>query len=163
MTRIRSSSRKHLVAFALGVASAMSLETLARYEAPFRAAGLQVGVVMPSMLAALESVPNAGCRVTVKVNGHVLCLAVTDAGALRLVRTIELTELSSDAVADHVIPTLTFLSDEWGRTPEAVYAVGLPPDLLAPEVPMQLLQSPHGAAHSSNAGLLGWMSSGGRV
>jgi len=33
------------------VASSMSLETLARYEAPFRAAGLHVGFVTPSILA----------------------------------------------------------------------------------------------------------------
>ena len=39
------------------VASSMSLETLARYEAPFRAAGLHVGFVTTSLLAALHAVP----------------------------------------------------------------------------------------------------------
>ena len=48
------------------VASSMSLETLARYEAPFRAAHLHVGSVTASMLAALHGVPDAGCQVVAR-------------------------------------------------------------------------------------------------
>ncbi|MBI2688853.1 MAG: hypothetical protein HYX27_21325 [Acidobacteria bacterium] len=145
------------------VASSMSLETLARYEAPFRAAGLHVGFITTSLLAALDSVPTAGCRVVVKLSGTVLALAVTDAGALRLLRTIELPEASPDAIAEHLIPTLTYMEDEWGKKPLSVYAIGFDPQWLLPELTAEPLQGPLGAAQAHNAGLLGWLASGGRL
>jgi type IV pilus assembly protein PilM len=145
------------------VASSMSLETLARYEAPFRAAGLHVGFVTTSMMAALHAVPGTGCQVVVKLNGTVLALAVTDGGALRLLRTIELPEASPDAIAEHLIPTLTYIEDEWGKTPQNVYAVGFDPQWLAAELSAEVLQGPFGAAQAHNAGLLGWLAAGGRI
>lgn len=145
------------------IASSISLETLARYEAPFRASGLHVGFVTTSMMATLNAVPTNGCRVVVKLNGLVLALAVTDSGALRLLRTIELPEASPDSIAEHLIPTLTYLEDEWGKQPLGVYAVGFDPQWLAPEVTAEALQSPLGAAQAHNAGLLGWLAAGGRL
>jgi type IV pilus assembly protein PilM len=145
------------------IASSISLETLARYEAPFRASGLHVGFVTTSMMATLNAVPNNGCRVVVKLNGLVLALAVTDNGALRLLRTIELPEASPDSIAEHLMPTLTYLEDEWGKQPLSVYAVGFDPQWLAPEITAEVLQSPLGAAQAHNAGLLGWLAAGGRL
>lgn len=145
------------------IASSMSLETLARYEAPFRAAGLHVGFISTSMLAALDAVPNAGCRVVAKLSGLVLALAVTDGGALRLLRTIELPEASPEAIAEHLLPTLTYIEDEWGRKPQSVYAVGFDPQWLGPELPAEALQGPLGAAQAYNAGLMGWLAAGGRL
>ena len=145
------------------VASSMSLETLARYEAPFRAAGLHVGFVTTSMLSALDAVPNSGCRVVVKLNGVVLAIAVTDGGALRLLRTIELPEASPDAIGEHLIPTLIYVEDEWGRKPQSVYAVGFDPMWLESELAAETLNSPYGAAQANNAGLLGWLAAGGRL
>ena len=145
------------------VASSMSLETLARYEAPFRAAGLHVGFVTTSILAALHAVPDAGCQVVVKLNGTVLALAVTDGGALRLLRTIELPEASPDAIAEHLIPTLIFIEDEWGKKPQNVYAVGFDPRWLESELAAEELSGPFGVAQAHNAGLLGWLAAGGRI
>jgi type IV pilus assembly protein PilM len=145
------------------VASSIALETLARYEAPFRAAGLHVGLVTTSMLASLNAVPENGCRVLAKLNGLVLALAVVDNGALRLMRTIELPEVSAEAVAEHLFPTLTFIEDEWGRKPETVYAVGMDPRWLEPELTMEELRGPLGAAQPHNAGLTGWLAAGGRI
>ena len=145
------------------VASSMSLETLARYEAPFRAAGLHVGFVTASMLAALHAVPDAGCQVVVKLNGLVLALAVTDGSALRLLRTIELPEASPEAIAEHLIPTLTYIEDEWGKQPKNIYAVGFDPQWLQPELSAEALNGPFGAAQAHNAGLLGWLAAGGRI
>ena len=145
------------------VASSMSLETLARYEAPFRAAGLHVGFVTTSLLAALHAVPDAGCQVVVKLNGTVLALAVTDGGALRLLRTIELPEASPDAIAEHLIPTLIFIEDEWGKKPQNVYAVGFDPRWLESELAAEELNGPFGVAQAHNAGLLGWLAAGGRI
>lgn len=145
------------------VASSMSLETLARYEAPFRAAGLHVGFVTTALLATLNAVPSSGCRVVVKLNGLVLALAVADGGALRLLRTIEITEATPDAIAEHLIPTLTFLEDEWGKKPQSIYAVGFDPHWLEPELTAEPLHGPLGVAQGHNAGLLGWIASGGRI
>lgn len=145
------------------IASAISLETLARYEAPFRAAGLHVGFVTPSMPAALNALPPNGCQVVVKLNGLVLALAVLDGGALRLLRTIELPEASPDAIFEHLIPTLTYVEDEWGQKPQRIYTVGLDPQWLAPDVAAEPLPTPYGAAQSHNAGLLGWLAAGGRI
>ena len=145
------------------VASSMSLETLARYEAPFRAAGLHVGFVTTSILAALHAVPDAGCQVVVKLNGTVLALAVTDGGALRLLRTIELPEASPDAIAEHLIPTLIFIEDEWGKKPQNVYAVGFDPRWLESELAAEELNGPFGVAQAHNAGLLGWLAAGRRI
>jgi type IV pilus assembly protein PilM len=145
------------------VASSISLETLARYEAPFRAAGLHVGFVTTSMIAALSAVPAADCQVVVKLNGTVLALAVTDRGALRLLRTIELPEASPDAVAEHLIPTLTYVEDEWGKKPKNVFAVGFDPRWLEADLSAEVLNGPFGAAQAHNAGLLGWLTAGGRI
>jgi len=145
------------------VASSMSLETLARYEAPFRAAGLHVGFVTTSMMAALNAVPTSGCQVVVKLNGTVLALAVTDSGALRLLRTIELPEASPDSIAEHLIPTLTYMEDEWGKKAQNVYAVGFDPRWLEADLSAEVLNSPYGAAQAHNAGLLGWLAAGGRL
>jgi type IV pilus assembly protein PilM len=145
------------------IASAISLETLARYEAPFRAAGLHVGFVAPAMIVALNALPANGCQVVVKMNGLVLALAVLDGGALRLLRTIELPEASPDAIFDHLIPTLTYVEDEWGQKPQRVYTVGLDPQWLAPDVAAEPLPTPYGTAQSHNAGLFGWLAAGGRL
>jgi type IV pilus assembly protein PilM len=145
------------------VASSMSLETLARYEAPFRAAGLHVGLVTTSMLAALNSLPGAGCQVLVKLSSLVLAVGVTDGGALRLLRTIELPGASPDAIAEHLLPTLTFVEDEWGKKPLGVYAIGFDPSWLAAELPVELLAGPLGTVLPHNAGLCGWLAAGGRL
>lgn len=158
LPQARSGSKKVDV-----VASAMSLETLARYEAPFRAAGLQVGFVTTSTLAALEALPSAGFRMLAKLSGFVLTLAVTDAGAIRLLRTIELQDSSPDSIAEHLFPTLTYLEDEFGKKPLALHVVGFDPRWLGSEMPVEPLETPLGAAQPQNAGLLGWLSAGGRL
>ncbi len=71
------------------VVAVAPMEILARYEAPFRAAGLQPGMVTTSSLCALELVKGDGVLVLVKLSGRTLVLAVISRGALKLLRTIE--------------------------------------------------------------------------
>ena len=52
------------------------LEIVSRYEAPFRAAGMNPGLVTTSSLAALELAPEAGLSVIAKLTGHVLTVMV---------------------------------------------------------------------------------------
>ena len=63
------------------------LEIVSRYEAPFRTAGMNPGLVTTSSLAALELAPEAGLSVLAKLTGRVLTVVVRDkiqieAGAL---------------------------------------------------------------------------------
>jgi len=145
------------------IASAISLETLARYESPFRALGLHVGHVTTSTLAALETVPASGCRVLVKLSGLVMTIAVVIDATLRLLRTLELPEISPDAIWDHLGPTLVYLEDEWSKKPQSVYPVGLEPAWLGGELPVEPLPGPFGQPQAHNAGLLGWLAAGGRA
>ncbi len=67
-----------------------ALEILARYEAPFRAAGLHAGLVTTSSLAALEMDKEPGISMMVKLTGRVLSVSVLKDKSLRLLRTVEL-------------------------------------------------------------------------
>src|SRR5215469_4299996 len=55
-----------------GVVAMTPLEIISRYEAPFRTAGLNPGLVTTSSLAALELAPEAGLSVVAKLTGGVL-------------------------------------------------------------------------------------------
>ena len=57
------------------------LEIVARYEAPFRAAGMNPGLVTTSSLAALELAPEAGLSVLAKLTGRVLTVLVREKSA----------------------------------------------------------------------------------
>src|SRR5947208_2650144 len=60
------------------VAAIVALEILARYEAPFRAAGYHTGYVTTSAIAALNLLPETGVTVFVKLSGHILTVIVLD-------------------------------------------------------------------------------------
>src|SRR6476620_1719980 len=66
------------------------LEVVARYEAPFRMAGLIPGLVTTSSMAALELAPEGGLSVLAKLTGRVLSVVVREKGAVKLVRCLEL-------------------------------------------------------------------------
>jgi type IV pilus assembly protein PilM len=149
------------------VVSVMAQDNLQRYEAPFRAAGLHVGLVSPSGLSMLHCLPAGGCRVVLKLSGVVLTIAAVVDGALRLLRTIEVPEQTPDAVDDHLLPTLTYMEDEWQRRAEAIHLVA-PLDEWAQHwqaqgLPVEPLPSPFGKASSWNAGLMGYLAAGGRA
>lgn len=148
------------------IVSLMALDNLARYEAPFRAAGLHVGLVSPAALSMLACLPRDGCRVAVKLSAGVLTIAALIDGALRLLRTIDLLEDSPSMVDDHLLPTLTFMEDEWGRRPETIHLVA-PLEEWASHwqgqgLPVETMPSPYGKAAAWNAGLLGFLAGGGR-
>jgi type IV pilus assembly protein PilM len=139
------------------------LEIVARYEAPFRLAGFQTGLVTTSTLAALELVPAAGLKVLAKRTGRILSLAVLDHGSLKLARSIELTDYSAEEIAGHLFPTFAYIEDQLSATPDTLLICGfaaatdgartwLESEL---KVPTQPLASRFGEAGECNAGLLG--------
>jgi type IV pilus assembly protein PilM len=129
------------------IAAVSPVEIVARYEAPFRAAGIHPGFVTSSSLALLELLPT------------VLALAQ---GVLTLARSLELThdgDILSEVSAD-LYPTLIYIEDQTGARPEKLIIAGFGDDSdssatrLAVEldIPTEALLNPH-------PGLEGYLSS----
>ncbi len=153
------------------IAAVSSLDIIARYEAAFRSAGFQPGFVTTSSIAALNLVPAAGLSVLAKLSGTVLSVLVTNAGRLRLVRTVELEQVASDDVLSVLYPTLAYIEDELKVTPDRLLLCGFGPEGHAWQsgwqqelgLTVEALQSRGGAPGQFNAGLLGYLESAGAV
>jgi type IV pilus assembly protein PilM len=146
------------------------LEIVARYEAPFRAAGLNPGLVTTSSLAALELAPEAGLSVLAKLTGRVLTLMVRDKGTLKLVRCLELPTGELEDVAAVLAPTFVYLEDNLGGRAERLLLCGFgarsdeAQRLFGEELAVEVepLRSPLASPGEQNAGLLGYLRSVGR-
>lgn len=144
-----------------------ALEIIARYEAPFRAAGLHPGMVTVSSLSALSLVPKdaPGLTVFAKLAGRVLTASVVESGAVKLVRCVELPEVTQPEIFGILMPTIAYMEDEFARRPDKVLLSGFgemdPATKTAWEqelgVPMEALHSRYGLAGQNNAGLLGYL------
>ena len=147
------------------VAALMSLEIVARYEAPFRACGFQPGIITTSGLAALDLAPTTGLNVIVKLTGSTLTILVTDGAGLRLSRCVELEEVSLPEMTALVHPTLVYIEDELKRHPDQILLCGFGSEAMATAVqwrqelgvPVEILTSRFGAPGRANAGLLGYL------
>lgn len=153
------------------VVAVVSYEILARYEAPFRAAGLHPGFVTISSLAALNLLPPDGREVYARLCGKALTVAVTVKGNLRLFRCVELDHVEIGEIADVLFPTFAYVEDELGGRPERLLLAGfgeagsrLVQDMEQQMgVPVEPLHSRFGATSPYNAGLQGYMESMGEA
>lgn len=149
------------------VVAVTALEILARYEAPFRAAGLHPGIVTTSLLAALHLVAADGVTVLAKVCGNVLTVGVLDGGALKLVRCVDLERVETREIESVLLPTLAYVEDELGRPAKRVLLCGFGPRAeewaaVWPEtwgVAVELLRSRLGLPGETDAGVMGFMES----
>ncbi|MBM3776159.1 MAG: hypothetical protein FJW37_13510 [Acidobacteria bacterium] len=142
-------------------------EIVARYEAPFREAGLNPGLVTTSSLAALELVGAPGVAVLAKVTGRTLSVLVLESGALKLMRCLELERASLPEISAELYPTFVYVEDNLGAKARQLILCGFGAimdkarqrfqDELGLEV--EPLRSAHGVAGEHNAGLLGWVQS----
>ena len=147
------------------VVAVTPLEILARYEAPFRARGIQTGYVTVSPLAALELVSSDGISAVAKVNGRILTILVMQGSHLKLVRTLELTELTLEEIAADLYPTFVYIEDRFAVKAARLMLCGfgeLEESALGQfraelEVPVESVRSAVAAISSSNAGLLGYL------
>ncbi len=141
------------------VVALIPLEILARYEAPFRAAGFQVGLVVPSLFAALRLVKPGGISVLVKLCGRVLTVAVIEESAVRLVRCVELEQVSEPEVSAVLEPTFVYVEDKLGKPADRVLLCGFGGRgekwSAGWGIPAETLRTSHGAAGEGDAGLLG--------
>ena len=149
------------------VAAVAPLEIVARYEAPFRQAGFHVGWVTTSALACLELAPPTGVQVLAKRTGRVLSLAVTDNGALRLIRAIELAEGGGEEILDHLAQTMAYVEDQLSAGAERLLLCGLGEDAGSARARLEAelgihtapLASRLGTPDEHTAGLLGYAES----
>ncbi len=96
-----------------------------------------------------------------------LSIAVQDGPALKLLRTIELAELSLSEVVSHLFPTLAYVEDELAARPEMLLLCGF--ESFAEQarerffrdlgIPVAPLRSRFGEPGEFNAGLLGYVES----
>jgi hypothetical protein len=139
-----------------------ALEIVARYEAPFRAAGLHPGLVTTSLMAMTELNPYTDISVLARLNGKALTVAVMNGSSLKLVRSMELPEMTSDEILAVLLPTLAYVEDEMGTKASRLLTCGFDNEndwqthLDLPVVP---LQSSFGTPTQWNAGLLGYLQS----
>jgi type IV pilus assembly protein PilM len=149
------------------VVAVAPMEILARYEAPFRAAGFHPGLVTTSTLCALELMRGAGLAVLAKLSGRTLTLAVSDRGSLKLLRTLELAGDGAEEIVSHLYPTFAYVEDRLEAKPQKLLHCGLGPqaEVLRQEfergagIPVEPLRSRFGAPHHYDAGLLGYLES----
>jgi type IV pilus assembly protein PilM len=144
------------------------LEIVARYESPFRAAGMNPGLVTTSGIAALDLAPEAGLSVIAKLSGRVLTLLVRDKAALKMVRCLELPSASLEDIVSVLVPTFVYVEDNLGGEVQHLLLCGFGPQLeeearqrVAEElrVAVEPLRSPLAAPGENNAGLLGYLRS----
>ena len=143
------------------------LEIVARYEMPFRTAGMNPGMVTTSALAALELAPEGGLNVLAKLTGRVLTVLVRHQATLKLVRCLEMPSSDLEDVASVLIPTFVYAEDSMGGRPERLMLCGFEERSDEAErrfeeelaVPVESLRSPLGVPGENNAGLLGYLRS----
>ena len=143
------------------------LEIVARYEAPFRAAGMNPGLVTTSSIAALELAGESGLSVMAKISGRVLTVLVRDKDALKLTRCLELPSNELEDVEAVLVPTFVYVEDNLGGRPEKLMLCGFGARTDEAErrlqeelgVTAEPLRSPLAAPGENNAGLLGYLRS----
>ena len=143
------------------------LEIVSRYEAPFRTAGMNPGLVTMSSLAALELTPESGLSVMAKLSGRVLTVLVRDRHVLKLARCLELPSSELEDIAGVLIPTFVYIEDNLGRRAEKLILCGFGAGTdeaagrFAAELDVEVepLRSPLGVPGENNAGLLGYLRS----
>jgi len=143
------------------------LEIVARYESPFRAAGMNPGLVTTSALAALDLIPEGGLSVLAKLTGHVLSIVVRDKGSVKLIRCLEMPSAELDDIAAVLLPTFVYIEDNLGGRAARLILCGFGAQTeeaqrrfqeeLAVEV--EPARSPLGIPGENNAGLLGYLRS----
>jgi type IV pilus assembly protein PilM len=110
------------------VAAVAQPTVIEQYEAAFRAAGYQPGVVMPSSLAALGAVDADRPTLVLKVDAETTTVTIVDQQQLLLFRTLEggAKAVTGERIAEDVYPSLVFLQDNYGLSVERVLIAGVP-------------------------------------
>jgi len=98
------------------------------YEAVFRDAGFNPGVVLPSMLAALGAAEAKQPTLVIKVDAHTTSIAILNEDQLQLFRTLENPRgvtITGEQLAEEVYPSVVFFQDTYHLNIERIYVAGL--------------------------------------
>ncbi len=153
------------------LAVAIAQPILTEYESLFIEAGYRVGMVTPSLLAALRlcSPAKQGLTVLAKSAGSQLSVLLIEKGRVRLVRCVDFGDTESGMVRPelHVLPTLqqtfAYAEDQIGKPVSQLLLCGFGSEtdglgrLAQSEfsIPYLPIRSKFGSATQANAGLLG--------
>ncbi len=143
------------------------LEVISPFEAPFRAAGLNPGLVTTSALAALNLVEAGGITVVAKVSGGVLTVMVLERGRLKLVRCLEVHANDIAEIGADLYPTFVYVEDNFGAKADRLLLCGFAEHMETARqqfqdelgVEVQPVRSPLSLPGENDAGLLGYLRS----
>jgi type IV pilus assembly protein PilM len=153
------------------VVAAVALEIVAKYEAPFRSAGVHPGIVTTSALATADLEKSIGITLLAKLSGKSLTVSVFRGGVLKMVRCVELAQVTEEEVLAIIFPTIAFVEDELASKPDRMTLCGFDglPEVRQDElasrwhgefgIPVTQLRSAHGTPGQFNSGILGYMES----
>ena len=99
------------------------------YEAAFRDAGFNPGVVLPSTLAAIGAADAKKPTLVIKVDAHTTSIAILNQDQLQLFRTLENTRgvtITGEQLAEEVYPSVVFFQDTYHLNIEKIFVAGLP-------------------------------------
>ena len=99
------------------------IAVLAGYEAVFRGAGYEPGIVLSSTLATLSTVEARIPTLLVKADGPFITMAIVDANEVLLYRTLD-TPTSSTDVAEAVYPSIVFYEDTYSSKLQRILVAG---------------------------------------
>ncbi len=111
------------------VAAVVLTKVLAEYEAAFRDAGYNPGIVVPSMIAAIGAAEAARPTLIVKVDARSTSIAILDQEQLLLFRTLENMRgvtITGEQLAEEVYPSVVFFQDTYHLNIEHIFVSGLP-------------------------------------
>src|SRR5438270_8926686 len=112
------------------VVAAVALGTVIDdYEAAFKEAGFNPGIVLPSTLAALGAAEGKKPTLVIKVDAHTTSLAILNEDQLQLFRTLENSRgvtISGEQLAEEVYPSIVFFQDTYHLNIEQIYVSALP-------------------------------------
>jgi len=142
-------------------------DIVSRFEAPFRAAGLNPGLVTTSSLAALELAPEGGLTMIAKLTGKSITLLVRDKATLKLVRCLDLPSNELEDITAVLVPTFVYMEDNLGGRADKLLLCGFgarteeAKGQFEQELTVEVdeLRSPLGVPGEHNAGLLGYLRS----
>jgi type IV pilus assembly protein PilM len=99
------------------------------YEAAFRDAGFNPGVVLPSTLAALGAADGKKPTMVIKVDAHTTSIAILNQDQLQLFRTLENARgvtITGEQLAEEVYPSIVFFQDTYHLNIDRIFVAGLP-------------------------------------
>jgi hypothetical protein len=106
--------------------------------------------------------PYTDVSVVARLSGRAITVAVMNGPLLKLVRCVELPEVTNEEILGMLLPTIAYVEDEMGALPARLLVCGF--DHVAGwrnelDVPVEELQSRFGKPNQWNAGLMGFLQS----